>query len=807
MREVKKRFEVVLGALAVMAALTAWLVHDTGPESTPGAVAAFEPPPQVVDTKQWERADWLFSVRAFPANSIPTAAHRRAVRQIRNAPRSARVTSRAGGWESLGPTPIDSDLDDIFVDKGEFSGRVAALAADPSKAKKHWLVGGAQGGIWETKNKGKKWFYRTADAPTQAIGAIAFAPSNPKIVYAGTGEGLFAGGVAAGVGVLMSKNGGRRWKAVSRSANLLEGLSFTELAVHPNDPDTVIGGTIRGIRRQAAALPVAGVMRSTNGGVDWTRTLDGQVTSLKARPDDFSTQYAAVGEIFGSGANGLYASQDGGQSWSRVAGPWDGNNPGRMELAIAPSDPDVMYVSVHQVGASNLMGLWKTDNAAARVGERIAPDWEEIKLKKYTIPFFNTERDDFCDPQCTYDHVLLVDAKDPDLLYAGGVWLWSYDGKKWSQILPGHVDQHALAWAGKSLLVGNDGGVFSARKPDKSWQAHNDGLTLTQFYHGALHPDDFGKALAGSQDNGTAVRERTARQGVRAAGDAWRKVAGGDGADTEIAGDNPDTHWAFAFQNGAIQRTTDGGQSRREMVGNLNTGDGPFIAVFARCPHDDDVFLAGTDRVWRIDDFFTTGNPKWDDQGMVFKDGKVTAIAFAPDDTSCRTYAVGTSDGELRVTSNGGNKWVDVDSGNRVPRRAITDLAFDPDDDQTLWTTLSGFDENTPGASGHVFRTDDAQSAGARWDNVTTPANIPHNAIVIQPGSSEAVWVGTDLGLWEQTGSANNPQWTHHGPREGMPMVAVFDLQASADGVVAFTYGRGAFALPQQARVGRLARR
>ena len=76
------------------------------------------------------------------------------------------------------------------------------------------------------------------------------------------------------------------------------------------------------------------------------------------------------------------------------------------------------------------------------------------------------------------------------LLYAGGVWLWTYDGSRWTQILPAHVDQHALAWADKALLVGNDGGVFTSTDPTGSWKSHNGGLTLTQFYHGALHPQD-----------------------------------------------------------------------------------------------------------------------------------------------------------------------------------------------------------------------------------------------------------------------------------------------------------------------------
>lgn len=768
--------------------------------SGPGAAAPVTgmpeaPPPAIEDSKQWQRSQWAWDLRAYPGSSIPPRVRERALETIRRRAALAPRAEKAARWTALGPTPLASQVVDTFVSKTTLSGRVATIAVDPRKAK-HWLIGGAQGGIWETKNAGKKWTARSDAADTLAMGAIAFAPSRNKTVYAGTGEGHFSGDAYGGTGVLKSTNGGKTWKAVSKTD--LTGLAFTGMAVDPRNPNVVVGSAVRGVRRQVSTLPAAGVFRSTDGGVNWTRTLAAQMSDLAVDLRDFDIQYAGAGEVFGSASNGLYRSLNGGATWQRVSGPWDGRDPGRMELALAPSDPDVLYVSVHRPDDGDLLGLWKSENAQARARAGRAPSWEEIPLEPYKIG--TSSRSDFCDPQCWYDHVLTVDPKNPSLLYAGGVWLWLYDGKDWTQILPGHVDQHALAWSGNTLISGNDGGVFSSKNRGNSWKSHNGGLTLTQFYHGAMHPSSFGFVLAGAQDNGTGVRDSAAAR--MAAGDQWRRVFGGDGADVEIASDNPDTHWAFAAQNQFLLRTTNGGSNIELVNTGINTDEAPFIAPFARCPSNDDVFLAATDRIWRTDGFFSPGKPAWTDQGPnVGHD--VTAIAFSPADASCDTYAIGTKQGEIWITTDGGKKWRDGDSKNQVPGRAVTDLAFDPDAKQVLWAVLSGFDENTAGSPGHVFRSDDAAKNKPTWSEMSSPVNLPHNAVVVQPGGDGRAWVGTDLGVWEQTATGRFAEWTHHGPGDGLPNVAVFDLQATEAGIVAFTHGRGAFLLEQAAKRAR----
>ncbi len=739
-------------------------------------------------SKAWQRAVWAYEQRAYPGGYIPSDARTRAVRDIAAYEAAFPQRRGAANWKSVGPSPLENRFADAFTDKASISGRVAAVAVNPRKSKE-MVIGAAQGGLHLSKNNGKTWKSAGDDLATLAFGAIAYAPSNTKVIYAASGEAVFSGDAYAGVGVYKSTNGGNTWKLINTTD--LNGTSSSTIVVHPRDPDTVMLANTQFGNAQQAAKAGSGVYKSTDGGVTWVLTLAAQASHLVVDPKDFNTQYAAAGNTFGAAENGVYRSTDGGLTWTKLSGPWNDASVGRVELAIAPSDGDVLYVGIQDKDTSGLLGLFKTTNASARDGARV-PSFEEI-----AVPALGDGHgeDTYCGSQCWYDHVLLVDPKKSNVLWAGGIYLWKLTGKKWTLVLPGHVDVHALAFAGKTLISGNDGGVFSS-KNGKKWKSLNDNLTLTQFYHGAIREDSLDFMLGGAQDNGTSVRDAGNK---RAAGDAWSAVFGGDGADTEVSASNPD-HWLVSSQNLFLVRTLDGGQTGTLENTGINTDAAPFISVFAKCAQDDDVFVAGTDRVWKSTNFFSGATATWKDQGPKLSAGDtVRALAFAPSDPKCNTIAMGTAFGEVYYTKNGGKKWNNADKRKQVPRRSVTDIAFDPDDKNMLWVTLSGFEEFTPGDPGHVFRTTNANKGKPVWKDVSPPVNLPMNTIVIQPGNAPKAWVGSDIGLWEQIDNARGAEWSFHGPDQGMPNVAVFDLQANELGVAAFTHGRSAFVLTQSA--------
>jgi photosystem II stability/assembly factor-like uncharacterized protein len=723
----------------------------------------------VTNNVQLSRAAWEFEQRAFPLGDIPDGALRRAMRTISDG--AALDPGDRESWENVGPAPILP---------GQFSGRVVSIAVDP-ESDDHWLIGAGQGGVWETKDAGATWNVRTDDQESLAMGAIAFAPNRPRIIYAGTGEASFSGDSYAGAGLLKSTDGGASWRAIA--VPTFDRLAFSDIAVKPDQARIVLAATTsagfgRGFSRSPAS-PTPGIFRSVDGGAMWIKVLTGEASDLEVNPENFYQQYAGIGNPTSDPRNGLYRSEDGGQSWAVVDGPWNtlAEGVGRVELAIAPSDPEVLYIAIQDAfdasgGDGGLLGIWMTNNAWS-------PDPTWLQLSPPAI----------CGTQCWYDLILTVDRGNSTILYAGGIALYRYNGTTWTSILgPIHVDQHAFAWVGNRLIVGNDGGVFSTPNGGTTWSNHNTNLSITQFYDGRLHPSDPDFVLAGSQDNGT---ERWTGQ------IAWQQFFGGDGGDNAIATNNPN-YWAFSTQNLFIRRTLNGGLTSVAADAGIDRTGAPFIARLEKCPYDDDVFIAGSNNLWRTTNFFSGSTATWTANGPEMN-VPITAVAFASADVSCRTYAFGTSTGQLRLTTDGGETWNDLDTSGYVPNRYVTDLAFDDINSNILYVTLSGFDEGTPGQPGHVFKTLNATAAVPAWSNVSPPVNLPANSIAIAPFRN-AIYAGTDRGVWRSRNGG--VRWIHMGPRSGMPNVAVFELQVNpvTEVIAAFTHGRGAFLIRNHRR-------
>jgi hypothetical protein len=674
------------------------------------------------------------------------------------------------------------------------SGRIASIAVDPGNSN-HWLIGAADGGVWATSNAGTTWIPLTDKEASLAMGAIAFAPSNPNIIYAGTGDRIAGVGVYPGDGLLKSTDAGRTWRLLARG--LFAGSSFSDILVNPTNPDTVLATTtgynsVGVASYRPPSVPERGIFKSTDGGVTWSHkgpTLSvgfvGNGTDLEVDPTSFSHMYAGIGQTFAGQTNGVYRSTDAGDTWTPISGPWSSlpARVGLVALAIAPSNPAVLYVSIMDVGNDGLLGLWRTDNAWDAT-----PTWTPI-------PPGNTGSG-YCADRCRDLLDIIVDPTNPNVLYASGVDLWKCTNcgatPTWTNVTNGiHVDQRAEAWAGNRLIVGNDGGVYSTTDGGTTWTSHNTNLSITQFVAGCLHPADATFAIAGSIDNG--VEKTTIHPPT------WHVLLGGDGGRCAFSSRAPNTNWAFGGGGGGFGslRTLDGGTSFQDVSAGLNLSGGAvsIASPFEKCPANDDVFLMGNSTLWRINNYFSGVAPSWSANSPRL-DEQISAVAFAAQDKTCNTYAYGTQFGtHLRITSNGGATWVDLDSGNVVPNRYVTGLAFDPTNSNILYVTLAGFDETIPGQPGHVFKTTNALSGSPVWSNVSPPANVQHNTIAVDGSDPNTVYVGTDFGVWKSTNGAGT--WIHMGLGHGMPNVAVYDIKINdaTDRVAAFTHGRGAFEL------------
>jgi hypothetical protein len=690
------------------------------------------------------RWEFFYQKRAYPFDRIPAGAVARAQAQaaaLRSSLRMAPPPIAGSQWTSIGPAAIPIS--------GGSIGRLTAIAVHPTDPATIY-VGGAQGGVWKTTNGGAGWVPLTDGECSLAMGWIAIDPVNPNIVYAGTGEQHFSGDSYYGCGLLRSTDGGASW--TQHGASIFRtstgGARISRVVL---DPSTA--GTVTTTRLYVASD--FGLHVSTDGGDSFTQTLSGIVTDLVMDPTNPAILYAAVR------GSGVYKSVNNGAGWTLQSTGF-ATAMQRINLAIAPSAPATLYASVQSSG-SDLAGIWRTTDGAATWSRRTATNAS-------------------CGSQCWYDMTIAVDPVNADVVYFGGISLFkSTDGAGTFGDISGgiHVDQHVLAFAPSDagqLFVGNDGGIYRSANGGSAWTSLNTNLVLTQFYEGiALHPWEPQIVLGGTQDNGTLLS---------AGLPSWSHVLGGDGGFTAIDHRNPTTRYAetqWAASSGySGPRRSDGGGYVLKTSGIDLSDRALFIPPLVMDATDPAVLYFGTYRVYRTAnraESWTLISPD-----LTGGNGRVSAIAPAPADPA--VIYVGTSDGLVQFTANGGTTW----TPRSLPTsgaRYVQDIAVDPRDPLTAYVVVSGF--LTP----HVFRT---TNGGATFANVSgSLPDTPVNAVVVDPTSRATVVIGTDLGAYLSADSGTT--WTPL--TSGMPNVAVFALEYNANTgtLIAATHGRGMFQL------------
>jgi len=731
----------------------------------PGFLAAQGPPERENPLDRW---NYFYRQRAYPSEKIPPNALQLARATYRArwpaAIRSQRVpvTASTEGWAAVGPTAIA-----LFL---RSAGRVTTVAIDPTNSNTIY-AGAAQGGVWKTVNGGGDWTPLTDAQCSLAMGALAVDPITPSIVYAGTGEMHFSGDSYYGCGVLRSTDGGVTWTQLGGAVfdTQTGGARISKIVVDPATAGSASNSTV-------FAATSFGLYKSVNSGGAWSRLLAAPVTDVLQNPSNGSVLFAAVGCPqaacpAASLANGVYKSVDGGATWSHLSGGFPSFDVGRIQLAIAVSSPSMLYAAVQDAFGSGgndgaLLGLFKSTDAGAT--------WTGLG-----------HAGRFCSDQCWYDLVVSVDPTDPNVVYVGGVGLYrSTDGGATFSYIGGpiHVDQHALAFDPRNpatIFVGNDGGVYKSTDRGQSWASLNTNLAITQFYPGiSLSPNSAPDILGGTQDNGVVEYTGTS---------VWAAVLHCDGGFTAINFQTPTTAFAeceWFPPYGGPQRRDGGSGGYFSLKANSIDFNEPalFIPPLVMDPVIPQVLYFGTSRLYRtVDNAESWGAISGDltrSGGMSSQKG-VSAIAIAPSDP--QTIYVGTSDGNVQVTTNGGATWTPVISG--LPNRWVTDIAVASSDPQRAYLTVSGF------GSGHVFRT---VNRGGSWQDISSNLiDVPVNAILRLPGSDE-LYVGTDLGVFQ----SGDDGLTWAPSTTGMPNVAVLDLafQNVTQTVVAATHGRGMFA-------------
>jgi photosystem II stability/assembly factor-like uncharacterized protein len=662
------------------------------------------------------------------------------------------------------------------------SGRVAdvvAVESDPNVV----YVGSASGGVWKSTNGGLSWAPIFDDQPIASIGAVAIFQPNPDVVWVGSGEGNPRNSVTVGNGIYKSLDAGRTWKHL--------GLEKTErihrVVLHPTDPDVAYAAAQGKLWGEN---PERGIFKTTDGGRTWKRILyvDERTgaAELVMDPSNPNKLFAALWQHrrwpwhFESGGpgSGLYVTYDGGESWKRLTED-DGlpkGDLGRMGLAISRSNPNVVYALVEAQKSALLRSddggrTWKAVNEDQRTAGR---------------PFYYAD--------------IRVDPAWPDRVYNLTSRLTvSNDGGKTFSGLSGargiHGDYHAL-WINPNdpehLIVGEDGGLGISHDRGETFQFPAN-LPLAQYYHINVDMDVPYHVYGGLQDNGSwrgpsSVWEEDGR--IR--NHQWNRIGGGDGFD--VVPDPEDSMRGYSLSQGGFLGRWDlhSGELRGIKPAEIDAENDRlrfnWNAGLAQDPFEPGTIYLGsqhlhksTDRgdTWTvISPDLTTDKPEWQkrDSGGITPDESgaevyTTILAIAPSPVQKGVIWVGTDDGRIHVTRDGGKTWDSLEKNLKgVPANTwVPHIRASKFDAASAFVVLDNHrrDDLTP----YVFRTDDW---GKTWKSLATK-NLEGYALAIEqdPVDRDLLFLGTEWGLWLSNDAGKSwMKWRHGLPKT----VSVMDL-------------------------------
>jgi len=819
---------ILLAAFAIAACL-----NPTVSLAQQGKLPQATEPPNIIRLRQ----EWFYQQRAYPHKHIPPGARIKALQQLRHMESAQRrqfkgqtsttavpstgsttqaATLSSTQWTLIGPQPSSTPF--AF---NPVSGRVTALAVDPTNANTVYL-GGAEGGVWKTTDGGTTWTPLTDNQSSLAVGSIAIDPENHQTLYVGTGEEDFALNNYAGAGILKSTDGGSTWTQLAgpftgpfaSQSPYCGGAYIGSLAVDPGNSQVLLAGAL--FQCNAGS----GIYRSTNGGTSWTlvfgsATLPRLVTGLVFDPTNGNNVYAALASNPNTGPGGIWKSTNAGLTWTLDDGSgttaFPGGAAGRISLAIAPSSPTTLYAGAASLTSNSvsLLGVYKSTNGGAA--------WTQL-----------TSAPQYCSPdpssgQCFFDNVVAVSPTDPNTVllggsagtsgYSGTLYLSLDGGSSWTDITQDsvskalHPDMHAIAFSndGSKMYVGNDGGVWSTSLSASgagTWADLNQSLALTQFYPGmSLDPIDPNIAFAGSQDNG--VQEYSGSR-------TWSYVGCGDGGQTAFNYSDLNTLY-IGCQYVPPNTNPDGSTADflYRLTANPSTGvaadngidgtdRGAFIPPLTLDPSSPNTLYFGTYRIYQTTDGGANWKPLSSDlttngQNIL---STISAITVAPSDSN--TVYVGTNDGFLWRTNdaNIGGSFGLVNNG--TPRRSVTAIAVSPTNAQTAYSTFSGYSGFNSDTLGHVFET---FNGGTTWTDISSNLpNVPVNDIVVDPDFSNTLYAATDIGVFSTTNGGTS--WAPLGT--GLPTVVIMSLKLHRATRIlrAASYGRSAWDIQLPAPAG-----
>ncbi|MEL7536373.1 MAG: glycosyl hydrolase [Pseudomonadota bacterium] len=683
------------------------------------------------------------------------------------------------------------------------AGRISDFAFHPER-KHEYYAATASGNLWKTTNNGITWTALFENEGSYAIGVIELDPSNPDIVWLGSGENNAQRSVAYGDGVYKSTDGGKSW----RNVGLADSGHISQIWIDADDSDHV---------RVAAQGPLwsgggdRGLYETFDGGENWQRILDIDehtgVNEFVVDPADSDIIVASSYQrrrhvwtlINGGPGSGIHKSTDGGQSWTEIESGLPSDHMGRIGLAGAPSMAARIYAIVEA----------SEDEQGVYVSNDFGDSWTKQSSYMTTSPQYYNE--------------LVVDPKNPNRLYALNTFTMRSEdaGKTWTQLGLDwrHVDDHAL-WIDPDytahLIIGGDGGVYESYDRGNTWR-HIRNLSLGQFYR--IQPDNaepFYNVCGGTQDNNSlcAPSRTTVIHGIT--NSDWTFIVGGDGYKPQIDPEDPNIVYG-QYQYGGLARY-DRRTRERIYLAPHPAGDElsykwNWNTPLLISPHNRTTLFYAAEKVFRSDD---RGN-SWRaispdltrqlDRNTLPVMGRVWGIdTIAKNDSTSRYGSIiglsespveagliyaGTDDGVISVTEDGGTNWRSVRRFRGVPDMSlIEDLVASVHDADVAYAVIDNHKRGD--YKPYVLKTTDR---GRSWTSIT--GNLPErgsaHTIAEDHVDPNLLFVGTEFGLFVTQDGGD----TWHPMKNNFPTIAVRDLeiQRRENDLVVGTFGRGIYIL------------
>jgi len=693
------------------------------------------------------------------------------------------------------------------IGPGGMSGRVTSIDVVHSNPD-IMFSGTASGGLWKSTSGGIKWTPIFENEATASIGAIAIQQSNPSVIWVGTGEGNPRNSLNGGYGIYKSLDGGKNW--------LLMGLEKTRhihrVIIHPTNPDIVYAAAIGSPWGEHKER---GVYKTINGGETWTKILytnpKSGAADLVMDPQNPNKLIAAMWEhkrdpwFFSSGGegSGMYITYDGGETWKQKTseeGLPDGEL-GRIGIAIAQNKPEIIYALIE----ANKNGLYKSMDGGD-TWKLVSENMDEIGNR----PFYYAE--------------IYVDPQNENRLFS----IFTYvnvsedGGKSFNQLMPAygvsngiHPDHHAW-WIhptnGNFMVDGNDGGMNITKDGGSTWRFIGN-LPVAQFYHINVDNEIPYNVYGGMQDNGSwrgpAYIWRS--QGIR--NSYWQEISFGDGFD--VIPDKDDSRYGWTMsQQGFVSRydwKTGNNYSVRpthpEPEINLRFNWNAAINID---PNENNTIYFGSQFVHKstdkgetwsiISSDLTTNNPEKLNQhnsgGLTMDatgaENHCTILVIEPSEVETDMLWVGTDDGRIHYTQNGGQNWTEVTKnikglpkGSWIPQiKASKSVKGE--------ALLVANDYRRFNFTPYVYRTN---NYGKTWDRIVDGSDVTSYALSIieDPEEPNLLFLGTDDGLYISIDKGDKwTKWT-----KGFPTVSVKDLiiHPREHDLIIGTFGRAAWVL------------